>query len=87
MARRLRTQLTKAGEEKHSGSASPDKAADGESAPNRAGIGYSVPPPTHKRSGLTGIVLEETNDHALVHPQKSCGVSRPRGESIDKWSC
>ena len=37
-------------------------ARNGEPAPNWAGIGHSAPTPTDKRSGLTGIVLEETDD-------------------------
>ena len=60
---------------KQSSSASLDMARNGEAAPNRAGIGHSVPTPTVKRSGLTGIIIEETDDPAPVHPQRSCGVS------------
>ena len=61
---------------KHPGSASPDSARNGEPAPNRAGIELSVPNQMEKRSGLTVIVLENTDDPAPMYPQTICSVSR-----------
>ena len=60
----------------HSCSASPDSARNGEPVPNRAGIELSVPNQMEKRSGLTAIVLEDTDDPAPVHPQTICSVCR-----------
>jgi len=60
----------------HSCSASPDSVRNGVPVPNRAGIELSVPNQMEKRSGLTVIVLEDTDDPAPVHPQTICSVSR-----------
>ena len=60
----------------HSCSASPDSARNGVPVPNRAGIELTVPNQMEKRSGLTVIVLENTDDPAPVHPRTICSVSR-----------
>ena len=60
----------------HSCSASPDSARNGVPVPNRAGIELTVPNQMEKRSGLTVIVLENTDDPAPMYPQTICSVSR-----------
>ena len=60
----------------HSYSASKYSARNGIPVPNRAGIELSVPNQMEKRSVLTAIVLEDTDDPAPVHPQTICSVSR-----------
>ena len=60
----------------HSRSASPDSVRNGVPVPNQAGIELSVPNQMEKRSGLTVIVLENTDDPAPMYPQTICSVSR-----------